>query len=301
MYDIIGDIHGYATKLKQLLMIMDYTETKNGWAHPNRKVIFVGDYIDRGPEIRETLQIIKKMVDNGNAYAIMGNHEYNALAYHHQLPDGSFIRSHNKRHTSLHQATIDQFNDLQDEWKEWLQWFYTLPVFLELDELRAVHACWDSSHINTLKTSLAGTNGSLLTPEFLVFSYTEESDQYAVVVETLKGKEFPLPEEHYWFNKDGFKRTRNRKKWWVHNPGTYGDYLIDCPEGLKTTTLDVQGFVYGAKDLPVFFGHYWMNGVPEVLADNIVCLDYSVALNGKLVAYRFNGESKVNNKNFIYV
>jgi predicted MPP superfamily phosphohydrolase len=49
-------------------------------------VIFLGDYIDRGPEIQKVLQIVRGMVDRGNAIALMGNHEFNAMASH--APDG---------------------------------------------------------------------------------------------------------------------------------------------------------------------------------------------------------------------
>jgi predicted MPP superfamily phosphohydrolase len=86
MYDIIGDIHGYAGPLKKLLEKLGYTENDGAWHHPHSKVIFVGDYIDRGPAIRETLQIVKSMADNGNAIALMGNHEYNAMAFHYENP-----------------------------------------------------------------------------------------------------------------------------------------------------------------------------------------------------------------------
>lgn len=54
MYDIIGDIHDYATKLKELLISMKYTHQDGVWQHPCRQVIFVGDFIDRGPEQVET-------------------------------------------------------------------------------------------------------------------------------------------------------------------------------------------------------------------------------------------------------
>ncbi len=52
MIDIIGDIHGYADKLAALLAKMGYEKQKGGYAHPERKVLFVGDYIDRGPQMR---------------------------------------------------------------------------------------------------------------------------------------------------------------------------------------------------------------------------------------------------------
>ena len=71
-YDIVGDVHGYATKLKFLLEKLGYREKKGVYSHPERKVIFVGDFIDRGPEIRATLQIARAMVDGGSALADHG-------------------------------------------------------------------------------------------------------------------------------------------------------------------------------------------------------------------------------------
>jgi predicted MPP superfamily phosphohydrolase len=73
---------------------MGYAKSKNGYSHPERTVLFVGDYIDRGPKIRETLQIVKAMVDNENAIALMGNHEYNALCFHFQDSEGGHLRKH---------------------------------------------------------------------------------------------------------------------------------------------------------------------------------------------------------------
>jgi hypothetical protein len=80
-FDVIGDIHGYAKTLRRLLEKLGYEEVGARYTHPDhRRVIFLGDYIDRGPNIRETLGIVRAMVDAGSALAIMGNHEFNALA-----------------------------------------------------------------------------------------------------------------------------------------------------------------------------------------------------------------------------
>ena len=57
---------------------------------------------------------------------------------------------------------------------------------------------------------------------------------------------------------------------------------------------------YDASDKPCFIGHYWLSGDPEPLAANIACLDYSVAKNGKLVAYRWSGESRLTRSNFAF-
>ena len=58
MIDFIGDIHGHADKLEALLIKLGYFKVNGAYSHPHRKVLFVGDYIDRGPKIRETLQIV---------------------------------------------------------------------------------------------------------------------------------------------------------------------------------------------------------------------------------------------------
>jgi len=57
MYDIIGDIHGHADELKVLLNKLGYTESKGIYSCPGRKVIFVGDYIDRGPKFRKPCRL----------------------------------------------------------------------------------------------------------------------------------------------------------------------------------------------------------------------------------------------------
>lgn len=84
-YDIIGDIHGHAEALKALLNDTGYRESQNAWRHPERQAIFVGDFIDCEPKQLETFDIVRRMVDAGNAPAIMGNHEFNAIAWF--LPD----------------------------------------------------------------------------------------------------------------------------------------------------------------------------------------------------------------------
>jgi hypothetical protein len=51
----------------------------------------------------------------------------------------------------------------------------------------------------------------------------------------------------------------------------------------------------------VFFGYYWLSGSrPEFLADNVACVDYSVAKGGFLCAYRWHGEQKLSNTNFVW-
>lgn len=301
MYDIIGDIHGHLSKLEQLLGKLNYQKINGTWHHPERKAIFVGDYIDRGPQIRETLQLVKGMTDAGAAIALMGNHEYNAVAF--ATPDGSgdFLRSHNAVHTKQHSATLEQFAGHEDEWQDYLQWFYTLPLFLELGGIRAVHACWDQENIEWLKSNGHAT----LDKELLFASHIRNSRAYDVINETLKGKEFNIPEEFTWHDKDGHARNANRIKWWVDpKVAVYDDFLFNCPVKLHHEQIpaDLEVNIYPADAPPVFFGHYWLEDkFPVIQRANVVCLDYSVAKGGSLVAYRWTGEKEVDGGNFVVV
>jgi hypothetical protein len=50
---------------------------------------------------------------------------------------------------------------------------------------------------------------------------------------------------------------------------------------------------------PVFIGHYWMSGRPELQSPKVACVDYSAAKDGPLVAYRWNGEQDLDAANFV--
>lgn len=82
MYDVIGDIHGHADELAELLDLLGYEKNNGTYKHPSRTAVFVGDFIDRGPQIRDVLRLVRSMCESGGAMAVMGNHEFNALAYH---------------------------------------------------------------------------------------------------------------------------------------------------------------------------------------------------------------------------
>ena len=142
-YDIIPDIHGYAANLTQLLDLLGYRVIDGYYQHPERKVVFLGDFIDRGPAIRETLQIVKAMVDNKAALAVMGNHEYNAICYHTAAPadhplKGDFYRPHTEKNIGQHEATLRAFEGRGDELAAYLKWFEKLPLFLDMDGFRVV-------------------------------------------------------------------------------------------------------------------------------------------------------------------
>jgi protein phosphatase len=78
-FDIIGDVHGCYDELVQLLGKLGYTiapgEPKRV-VHPDgRKLIFVGDLVDRGPAVPQTLRLVMDVVDGGTGFCVIGNHD----------------------------------------------------------------------------------------------------------------------------------------------------------------------------------------------------------------------------------
>jgi len=153
-YDLIGDVHGCAHTLEHLLERLGYRKHGGVWQHAQRMAVFLGDIIDRGPRIREALHIVRDMVVAGHALCLMGNHEFNALGWCTPAPAGSgkqYVREHNPRHTRLIHETLEQFAQYPGEWRDFVQWFYDMPLFVDAGRFRVVHACWDADVIATLR------------------------------------------------------------------------------------------------------------------------------------------------------
>lgn len=149
-FDIIGDIHGHAGALRRLLASLGYQEMDGLFRHPERRVIFVGDFVDRGPEQLAVLQIAKRMCDAGLALAVMGNHEFNALGWAEPDGEGGFLRPHTEKNAHQHQEFLEQIGEGSAAYEQALGWFKSLPVWLDLPGLRVIHACWNSVAQETL-------------------------------------------------------------------------------------------------------------------------------------------------------
>lgn len=304
MYDLIGDIHGHADELERLLAKLGYERSGGIYRHPDRRIIFLGDFIDRGPKIREVLEIVRPMVEAGSALAVMGNHELNALAYHTEdwESPGKFLRRHTESSIRQHAKTIEQLSS--GELASHLTWFRSLPMWIDLDGLRVIHACWDERSMAAIQDGLNRYQG--LTDEFLFSATRPGQPLYDSVEIVLKGKEMLLPDGMFFHDKDGHQRTSARVRWYLPTKGhTFRSYSltdeIDCDNEIDASLLS-DAVPYSADAKPVFIGHYWLNhSQPELLASNVACLDFSVAKGGLLCAYRWNGEQSLTNNHFVWV
>lgn len=303
-YDIIGDIHGYCDPLEALLDTLGYRRVDGVYRHSQHRVIFLGDFIDRGPQQREVVELARRMLDAGTALAVMGNHEFNALAW--STPDraGGYLRPHTEKNRRQHQAFLDAYADDPQAHARVLDWFRELPIWLDLGGLRIVHACWDPDAIASLEA--AGEGQGSLTESFLAAAVSPGGWQYTAIETLLKGKEIALPAESGYHDKEGTLRHNMRVRWWDRGATSYREAFMG-PESARTHIPDdpIHGehlIEYAHDAPPVFLGHYWLEGTPGPLASNIACLDYSVAKpGGKMVAYRWQGEQQLCQENFVWV
>lgn len=304
MFDIIGDIHGHADELTALLRELGYSQRDGVYRHSERRVVFLGDFVDRGPKIRETLEIVRGMVETESALTVMGNHELNAMAYHTPHPDqpGDFLRPHTAKNEKQHGQTLIQLSESQ--LSDALAWFRTLPMWLELDGLRAVHACWDDIEIERIQNELQRSGG--LTDQLLASACLPGRSLFDSVEVVLKGKEMQLPGGYSFQDKDGHERTKTRMRWFLAAEGqTFGSYAMTdqlvCDIPLNDEIL-AKSRPYEETEKPVFLGHYWLKeATPKRLARNVACVDYSVAKGGFLCAYRWDGEQELLDEKFLFV
>ena len=307
-YDLIGDIHGCGLTLIDLLEQMGYTKQNGVYQHPKRKVVFLGDIVDRGPNIRLACHIVRDMVEAGHADIVMGNHEYNVVTYLSEAPAGMrqpYLRPHTPRNNFIVEQTLEQFANYPQEFNDMLDWFVTLPLFLDYEHFRVVHACWDKAMIDEYQRRY-GTN--TLNRSLLPESVQTDSFLYQFLDRILRGTSLKLPGGRSMTAKDGMVRQFFRTKFWEGEPERYNDVIFQpdpLPEDLQHALLSPeekdQLLFYGPVEKPLFIGHYWMQGLPEPIVPNIACLDYSAVKYGRLAAYRMDTETKLQKGKFTWV
>jgi protein phosphatase len=210
-FDIIGDVHGCADELGTLLEKLGYRMTPDGLRHPDaRKLIFVGDLVDRGPNTPEALRVVMDAVDQGTALVVQGNHDQKLYRW---MEGRKVTVSHGL------QDSIDQLSAQPEEFR--------LRVKSFLDELRS-HYWLDGGRLAVahagLKEEMIG-RGSGVVRDFALFGET-----------TGETDEFGLPVRADW-------AANYRGKTAV----VYGHTPVVEPEWINNTICIDTGCVFGGK------------------------------------------------------
>lgn len=293
--DIIPDIHGQAEKLRVALENLGWQRTGTSWSHPepSRQVLFLGDFIDRGPANGAVIRIVRELMDAGRAQAIMGNHELNALHFHTTDPEtGLPLRAHETKNMDQHESFLEEFPIGAAETRAVLDWMKNLPLFIEKKGFRAVHAAWVQSSIDDLR---AHSGNGTLSEDNLIRSGRKNDALHSIAETLAKGPEQELPKPYSFTDKGNHVRRQVRLKWWNGVAKTWRQVAMSVPdiEQLPDEPLptSLARNIYPVDERPVFFGHYWMSGTPELQSSNALCLDYSAGANGPLVTYSLDANS----------
>lgn len=173
-FDVIGDVHGCADELFELLHRLGYqihNDPAKGpeASHPEgRRLIFVGDLVDRGPAIVKVLQLLVNSAKSGQAFCVIGNHENKLLRY---LAGRKVKISHGL------EKTIEQLEDAPDSLLQELPpLLHSLSDHLILDEERLVVA-----HAGIREDFIGRSSGEIRA--FCLYGETNgELDEYGLPV-----------------------------------------------------------------------------------------------------------------------
>ena len=264
--DVIGDIHGHHEQLCGLLEKLGYLSKGNSLSHPeNRKLGFVGDFINRGPQSVEVLKFVQALCQDGLAVAVLGNHEFRLIQ---NSVAGKKIPS---------------------EYEPFIPWLRTLPLFIELDSIRMVHAVWHFSSIELLRGK------EVMDDDFVQETMQKESPYKNAVNRILSGIKIHIPQDLTLVDRFGIKRSKGRLKWWLDLRGkSYADCFLSpmTPDILERGPGDDELFElepYGELEKPVFTGHYCLPPHIPKISGQVACLDGCVTCDKKLWGYRHEG------------
>jgi hypothetical protein len=311
-YDIIADIHGRFDKLTALMARLGYEKSGDGFIPPvGHKALFLGDLIDTKPGhdlpggVRSTLRAVKAMCDRDDALCIMGNHEFNAVLFHTNGPDGKPLKIHGSRNLLTHQGTLDDFPDHADpasEWRGvWLPWLRSLPFALDLGGFRAVHACWHPEFLERL-------NGRSLTDDNFLLACAEKfTPVWEAIEAVLKGIEVPMPVGQFFIDHAGREHEKFRARWWDAPRDEILCSELVFPPSSQVRPVPVHPAAksmitpYPTDERPVFFGHYFKPSNSPIHPErhNVACLDHSAATGGALVSYRWKGETHIKPEHYV--
>ena len=150
--DIIGDVHGEIDALRALLVRLG-CDWERGVAQ--RPIVFVGDLVDRGPDSPAVVELVMKLVEQGIAQCVLGNHELNILFDLEKEGNGWFRGDASdayqvKDEDGVVDHVFQSVLATKEQAERFRCFFATLPLVLEREDLRVVHACWYGKAVSQL-------------------------------------------------------------------------------------------------------------------------------------------------------
>ncbi|HEY1647986.1 MAG TPA: polynucleotide kinase-phosphatase [Terracidiphilus sp.] len=172
-FDIVGDVHGCFDELVELLGQLGYTinqqdDRYTASSPDGRKLVFVGDLVDRGPGTVQVLRLVSHLVQSGQAFCVPGNHDMKLVRA---------LRGRDVKRTYGLAETMEQLGQESEAFR--------VEVAKFLDDLVS-HLVFDDGKLVVahagLKESMHG-RGSGAVREFALFGETTgETDDFGLPV-----------------------------------------------------------------------------------------------------------------------
>lgn len=129
--DVIGDTHGLLDETIELLKNNGWNYINNSFIHKDieRKILFLGDIVDRGPQSVELLKVVYNTVKNGNGFLVLGNHEAKLISTYQEYISKNLLRA---RSLSNAQTLMNFLQLPENERNQLIQFLIETPVYYSL-------------------------------------------------------------------------------------------------------------------------------------------------------------------------
>jgi hypothetical protein len=256
--DVVGDVHGEIEALRALLEKLGYDEQGD---HPDgRRLVFVGDLCDRGPDSPGVIELVRGFVERGHAQCVVGNHELNLLRKEQKHGNHWYYEGNHSKHEETFGSTVRVSPEKAPQIADFFQ---SLPVALERPDFRVVHAAWSAQDIETCR-AYRGT----------VLDAYDEFDRKAQ--ESPEGQRLAAASRAEKHEYHKAIHTENPQPPFLHNIAAYEEhYQMSNPVRVLTSGVErvtASHFYASGKwrfvervrwwegyydTTPVIFGHYW--------------------------------------------
>lgn len=299
--DIVGDVHGELGVLRELMTRLGYD---HAGMHPaGRKLVFLGDLCDRGPDSPGVVELVRTLVEHGRAQCLLGNHELNVLRNDKKDDNawyfGQELLTRDKERARCTPAP---------EGHTYESFFLSLPFVLARTDLRLVHAAWSADATSAVHSARASSSIEL-------FTHHEAETQRQLEQSGLASKAKAQKEQYREALFDA-----NTRPPLLEDLGRYDEIkqtmnpvrvLTSGPERLAKEPFFANGrwrmcdrvtwWDEYTDDVPVIVGHYWRvadhdgdpdkgsvsSGKPNLFAEhaphawvgarkNVFCVDFSI-------------------------